>query len=277
MPHDGTPGLAGGSEGRDLRPVNEFISHMPLAFAAGLISVFSPCVMPLMPAYLSLISGVSVEEMEQGVGDKALRRRVIRACLGFVCGFSTVFILMGIGAVAVGHTVRAWHFDLLGFEIGVAQIAGALIVLFGLHMTGWLPLGILNRDTRLQVEVGNRSVLSTYLVGGGFALGWSPCIGPILSTVLAMAGSEETVWQGTGLLAVYSAGLAIPFLAAGWSIEFFFKAFSRVKHHFRALEIVSGTILMAVGVLLMTDQFSRLNSQFAFLADFVTRAERALQ
>jgi cytochrome c-type biogenesis protein len=92
-----------------------------------------------------------------------------------------------------------------------------------------------------------------------------------------MAGSEETVWQGTGLLAVYSAGLAIPFLAAGWSIEFFFKAFSRVKHHFRALEIVSGTILMAVGVLLMTDQFSRLNSQFAFLADFVTRAERALQ
>ena len=207
---------------------------MPLAFAAGLISVFSPCVMPLMPAYLSLISGVSVEEMEQGVGDKALRRRVIRACLGFVCGFSTVFILMGIGAVAVGHTVRTWHFDLLGFEIGVAQIAGALIVLFGLHMTGWLPLGILNRDTRLQVEVGNRSVLSTYLVGGGFALGWSPCIGPILSTVLAMAGSEETVWQGTGLLAVYSAGLAIPFLAAGWSIEFFFKAFSRVKHHFRA-------------------------------------------
>ena len=99
----------------------EFASHVPLAFAAGLLSVFSPCVMPLMPAYLSLISGISVEEMEEGSGDVALRARVIRACLGFVLGFSVVFIVMGIGAVAIGHTVRAWRLDVGGIEIGVAQ------------------------------------------------------------------------------------------------------------------------------------------------------------
>ena len=108
--------------------MSEFASHIPLAFGAGLISVFSPCVMPLMPAYLSLISGVSVEEMEKGVGDSALRRRVIRACLGFIAGFSTVFILMGIGAVTIGHTVRTWHMDVMGLEIGAIQVVGVLIL-----------------------------------------------------------------------------------------------------------------------------------------------------
>jgi cytochrome c-type biogenesis protein len=257
--------------------MSEFASHIPLAFAAGLISVFSPCVMPLMPAYLSLISGVSVEDMEKGVGDSALRRRVIRACLGFIAGFSTVFILMGIGAVTIGHTVRTWHMDVLGLEIGAIQVVGVLIVLFGLHMTGLVPISFLYRDTRVHVEVKQRSLLATYLVGGGFAMGWSPCIGPILSSVLALAGSRETVIEGTVLLAVYSAGLAVPFLAAGWSIEFFFRAFARMKHQFRRLEVVSGVILMVVGALMTTNQFSRLNSQFSFMADFVARAERAIQ
>ena len=257
--------------------MTEFASHVPLAFAAGLISVFSPCVMPLMPAYLSLISGVSVEEMEKGVGDSGLRKRVIRACLGFIAGFSTVFILMGIGAVTLGHTVRTWHMDVFGLEIGAIQVVGVLITLFGLHMTGLVPISFLYRDTRVQVEVKERSLLATYLVGGGFAMGWSPCIGPILSSVLALAGSRETVLEGTALLAVYSAGLAVPFLAAGWSIEFFFRAFARMKHHFRRLEVASGVILMSVGVLMATNQFSRLNSQFSFLADFVARAERAIQ
>ncbi|MBW2382852.1 MAG: cytochrome c biogenesis protein CcdA [Deltaproteobacteria bacterium] len=257
--------------------VMEFASHAPLAFAAGLLSVFSPCVMPLMPAYLSLISGISVEEMEEGCGDAALRARVIRACLGFVAGFSTVFIIMGIGAVAIGHTIRTWRISLLGLEIGIAQIAGVVIVLLGLHMTGLVRIPILYRDTRLQFKMNERSFLSTFLVGAGFALGWSPCIGPILSSVLALAGSRETVVQGTALLAIYSAGLAIPFLLAGWSIEYFFKAFARVKQHFRKLEVASGLMLMAVGMLLVTDQFTRLNSQFSFLVEFVTRAEQALQ
>jgi cytochrome c-type biogenesis protein len=257
--------------------MNELASQVSLAFAAGLLSVFSPCVMPLMPAYLSLISGISVEEMEDGVGDLALRRRVIRACLGFVCGFSVVFVLMGIGAVAIGHTIRSWRVEVFSFELGIAQLAGILIVLLGLHMTGLVPIRLLYRDTRMQFKINERSFLSTFLVGAGFAFGWSPCIGPILSGVLTMAGSRDTVVQGTLLLSVYSAGLAIPFLLAGWSIEYFFRAFSRIKQHFRKLEVASGMMLMAVGLLLVTDQFSRLNSQFGFLTEFITRAERVLQ
>jgi cytochrome c-type biogenesis protein len=257
--------------------MTDFFSHAPLAFAAGLLSVLSPCVMPLMPAYLSLISGISVEDMEQSAGDAVQRRRVMRACTGFVLGFSTVFILMGVGAVAVGHTLRTWRLDVMGLEVGAAQIAGALIVLLGLHMTGLVPIAALYRDTRMQFKINHRSFVSTYLVGAGFALGWSPCIGPILSTVLTLAGSRDTMLQGTLLLTVYSAGLAVPFLAAGWSIEYFFRAFRRVRGHFRTIQIVSGALMMGVGMLLVTQQFDRLNSQFSFLANLVNSAEKMLQ
>jgi len=258
--------------------MTELSSQAWLAFAAGLLSVFSPCVMPLMPAYLSLVSGISVEDMlEEGAHDAALRRRVMRACLGFVSGFSAVFIAMGVGAVALGHTIRSWRAEILGLEFGVAQIAGVLIVLMGLHLTGLLPIRLLYRDTRFQFNAKRRSFLSTFVVGAGFALGWSPCIGPILSTVLTLAGSRETVLQGTILLAIYSAGLAIPFLLAGWSIEYFFRAFSRVKRHFRKLELASGLMLMAVGAMLVTNRFAWLNTQFRFLTDFLNAAERALQ
>jgi len=255
----------------------EILAQAPLAFAAGLLSVFSPCVMPLMPAYLSLLSGISVEEMQDHDADRPIRRHVMRACVGFVLGFSTVFVLMGIGAVAIGHTIRTWRADVLGLEFGVAQLAGVLIIVLGIHMTGWLPIRALYRDTRIDFKVSDRSFASAFLVGMGFAFGWSPCIGPILSSVLALAGSRDTVAQGTMLLAIYSAGLAIPFLAAGWSIDHFFRAFSRIKRHFRKLELGSGLLLVAVGILLVTDQFSRLNSQFTFLTRFVTAAERAIQ
>jgi cytochrome c-type biogenesis protein len=257
--------------------MSELASQAPLAFAAGLLSILSPCVMPLMPAYLSLISGISVEEMQQSGSDGLQRRKVMRGCFGFVGGFSTVFVSMGIGAVAIGHTVRTWRADVFGLEFGIAQIAGVVIMLLGLHMTGLVPIRLLYRDTRMSFKISERSFLSTYLVGAGFAFGWSPCIGPILSSVLALAGSRETMGQGTALLMIYSLGLAIPFLAAGWSINYFFRVFARVKMHFRKLELASGFLLMAVGVLLVTDQFTRLNSQFAFLARFVNAAERVIQ
>ncbi len=255
----------------------ELASHAPLAFAAGLLSVLSPCVMPLMPAYLSLISGISVEDMEHSSHDAEQRRRVMRACVGFVLGFSTVFVAMGVGAVAVGHTLRTWRLDLMGLEIGAAQIAGALIILLGLHMTGLVPIAPLYRDTRMQFKINHRSFVSTFVVGAGFALGWSPCIGPILSTVLTLAGSRDTMLQGTLLLTIYSAGLAVPFLAAGWSIEYFFRAFRRIRGHFRAIQVVSGALMMGVGLLLVTEQLDRLNSHFSFMADLVSSAERMLQ
>lgn len=248
-----------------------------LAFAAGLLSVLSPCVLPLLPAYLSLISGISVEEMREGTEDVAMRGRVMRACVGFVCGFSSVFILMGVGAVAAGHVLRTWRADLFGWEFGVSQVAGVVIVVLGLHMTGLSPIRALYRDTRFEFKVSQRSFLSSFVIGSGFALGWSPCIGPILAAILTVAGHRETALQGVGLLAVYSAGLAVPFLAAGWSINTFFRGFQRIRMHFRKLEIASGMVLVGVGFLLITDQFSALNRRFSFMSEFINAAERALQ
>jgi cytochrome c-type biogenesis protein len=252
-------------------------SHSYLAFVAGLLSVLSPCVLPLMPAYLSLISGISVEEMREGADDARMRSRVMRACFGFVAGFSLVFVLLGVGAVAAGHIVRTWELQVFGIGIGVSQIAGAVIMLFGLHMTGLVPIRALYRDTRTQFQINEHSFLSSLLIGAGFALGWSPCIGPILATILTLAGSKETMLQGVGLLLIYSGGLAVPFLIAGWSIEYFFEAFHRIKHHFRKFEIVSGLILMLVGVLLLTDQLTLLNRQFQFMANWIGTIEKAMQ
>jgi cytochrome c-type biogenesis protein len=161
-----------------------------LAFAAGLLSVLSPCVLPLLPAYLSLVSGLTVDEMRDGESDAELRARVMRACLGFVAGFTLVFVVLGIGAVAVGRVVRTWRLALFGFEIGMSQIAAMLILLLGLHMAGITPIRALYRDTRLPSSGGTvrHGAASAALVGAGFALGWSPCIGPILAAILTLAG-----------------------------------------------------------------------------------------
>jgi cytochrome c-type biogenesis protein len=248
-----------------------------LAFVAGLLSVLSPCVLPLMPAYLSLISGITVEELREGSERGPVRRRVMGACLGFVCGFSLVFVVMGLSAVGLGHLLRTARWSILGLEFGVAQIAGLLVIGLGLHMTGLVPVRLLYRDTRPHLRVSEHSFASSLLVGAGFALGWSPCIGPILATILTLAGARESALEGAWLLAVYSAGLAVPFLLAGWSVEHFFAAFQRIKRHFRALEIASGAILVGVGVLLLTDSLSMLNSRMRFLTDWLSAAEKALQ
>jgi len=257
--------------------MTELGSHSYLAFAAGLLSVLSPCVLPLMPAYLSLISGISVEEMREGADDARMRSHVMRGCFGFVAGFTVVFVIMGVGAVAAGQIVRTWEIQVMGVEIGVSQIAGVVIALFGLHMTGLVPIRALYRDTRFQFQINHHSFASSMLIGGGFALGWSPCIGPILATILTLAGSEETVVQGVALLLIYSGGLAVPFLVAGWSIEYFFEAFHRIKHHFRAFEIGSGLILVVVGMLLVSGHLTSLNRQFQFMSEWVGALEKSLQ
>lgn len=254
----------------------ESIGAVGAAFAAGMLSFLSPCVMPLMPAYLSLISGLSVEEMQESSEDGSLRWRVMTSCFGFVGGFSTVFILLGASATWVGRTLRTWHAQVLGVDIGIAQIAGVVIIVMGLHIAGLLPVHLFFRDTRFQIRSRKRSLVGTYLVGAAFAFGWSPCVGPILSGILTVAASRQTVVEGVGLLAVYSAGLAVPFLLTGWSIEYFFRFFDRIKHHFRKLEVVSGTLLVAIGVLVLTDQLTRLNSYFVFLNNVVATLEKTL-
>lgn len=248
-----------------------------LAFAAGVLSVLSPCVLPLMPAYLSLISGITVEEMQEGGENRALRARVLRACLGFIAGFSAVFVLLGVGAFSIGQRLRSWHLDLFGLEVGFGQLMGVIVVFLGLHMAGLTPIRALYRDTRFHLRVADHSALSTFLVGATFALGWSPCIGPILATILGLAAVRESALQGALLLSVYSAGLAVPFLLAGWSIELFFGAFQRIKQHFHKLEVGSGMVLVAVGLLLVSGNLTWLNSKLAFLSGWLMRVEQGLQ
>ena len=257
--------------------MSELGSHAYLAFAAGLLSVLSPCVLPLMPAYLSLISGITVEQMREGTHDAVLRRRVMLSCVGFVAGFSLVFIVLGVSAVSIGQVVRTWEVSVFGLGIGFGQIMGAVVILLGLHMAGITPMRALYRDTRFHPKVTRHGFASSFLVGSAFALGWSPCIGPILASILGLAAVRESAMQGAALLTIYSAGLAVPFLVAGWSIEYFFAAFKRIKLHFRKLELVSGLILMGVGLLLVTNQLSTLNRRFSFMADWLAAAERALQ
>jgi cytochrome c-type biogenesis protein len=254
----------------------ESLGGVVAAFAAGMLSFLSPCVMPLMPAYLSLISGLSVEEIQEAEPGSALRRRIGRACLGFVAGFSTVFIALGASATAVGRVLRTADVTIFGFQFGIAQLAGVVIVLMGLHIAGLLPIHLLYRDAHVRVEGRQRSVAGAYLVGAAFAFGWSPCVGPILSGILAVAASRDTVLQGVGLLTVYSAGLAVPFLLTGYSLEYFFRVFGRVKRYFRALELASGALLVGIGVLVLTDQLTRLNNYFVFLNRVVSALEQAL-
>jgi cytochrome c-type biogenesis protein len=243
------------------------------AFGAGVVSVLSPCVMPLMPAYLSLISGLSVEELREGEGRPDLRRRVLLGCAGFVAGFSTVFVLLGASATAVGRVLQTWRVEILGLEVSAVQLAGLVIVAMGLHLLGWLRIPFLYRDTRFHHAAAPRSFVGTYLVGAAFAFGWSPCVGPILGGILTIAGSRDTVYQGMGLLAVYSLGLGLPFFLAGWSIEAFLRAFARLKRHFRRIEMASGALLVALGVLVATGRLSALNEYFVFLNHVVERAE----
>ena len=249
------------------------------AFAAGLLSVLSPCVMPLMPAYLSLISGLSVDDLrgEQGAeAAGAQRARVLRGSLGFVSGFSTVFVLLGASATVIGRTLITWQVVVGGVEIGFVQLAGAVIVLMGLHLMGWLPIQLLYRDAHLGRRFEPKGFLGTFLVGAAFAFGWSPCVGPILGGILTLAGGRETVYQGMLLLAVYSAGLAVPFLLAGWSVSAFFRVFERMKRHLRRVEVVAGVLLVGVGLLVATNRLAMLNDYFLFLNDVVAAAEEAL-
>jgi cytochrome c-type biogenesis protein len=246
------------------------------AFGAGVISVLSPCVMPLLPAYLSLVSGLSVEDLREGEGRPELRRRVLLGCAGFVAGFSTVFVLLGASATAVGRVLQTWRLEIAGVEIAAAQLAGLVIVAMGLHLLGWLPIPLLYRDARFQGSAAPRSLVGTYLVGAAFAFGWSPCVGPILGGILTLAGSRDTVHEGMALLAVYSLGLGVPFFLAGASLDLFFRALGRVRPHFRRIEIAAGVLLVALGVLVASNQLTVLNGYFRFLNRVVETAEQWL-
>jgi cytochrome c-type biogenesis protein len=233
---------------------------LPLAvFVAGLISFLSPCVLPLVPGYVSLISGVGIEQLKLQEGQ--LLRKVMLNSAAFIVGFSVVFITLGAISTEVGQ-VLAQYKSLL------ARIAGVIIILFGLHLTGIFQIKALLADTRLHSLKGGTSAWGAFVIGFAFAFGWTPCVGPILAVVLGFAAAQDTVWKGIFLLAIYSAGLAVPFLLTSLGIERFLKFYNRFKFHMHAVEVASGVLLIALGILLVMGRFALLSGYFSFLNRF---------
>ena len=217
------------------------------AFGAGFLSFISPCVLPLIPGYISYVSGMSLEEMRSA--DTGARRRLIFTTLLFILGFSIIFMAMGASASAIGALL------LKNLRI-VQKIAGVIIIILGLHLAGVFRIGFLHRDTRIQTSRKPASPLGALVVGMAFGFGWTPCIGPILGGILAIAGSKSTVGEGVLLLAVYSAGLGVPFFLTSLAIDKFFAASAKVRRYYRIIEMVAGVLLVILGILMFTGRFT---------------------
>jgi len=219
------------------------------AFAAGFLSFVSPCVLPLIPGYISFVSGVSVEEMRGDAAPTTSRLQVFITSLAFVIGFSLVFIALGASATAIGKFLFA-KLPLL------SKIAGVILIIFGLHTMGVFRLAFLETEKRVHSQRKPAGPLGAMLVGVAFAFGWTPCIGPILGGILAIAGSRNSVAEGITLLAVYSLGLGIPFLLTSLAINQFFGAAKKIRRYYHAIELASGALLVLIGVLIMTGQLT---------------------
>ena len=223
------------------------------AFLAGTLSFLSPCVLPLVPPYLCFITGQTLEDLAGDARDeKALRREVLAAALAFVLGFATVFTVLGATASVIGQLVRE-HMLLL------AQLAGVLIILMGLHFLGVFKFALLHRRAQYQHHVKPAGILGSYAVGLAFAFGWTPCIGPVLATILAVAASEAHAGQGAVLLAVYSAGLGVPFLLAALMVDGFLGFLARFRRHLGVVEKVTGGLLVLTGIAFLTGAMQELS------------------
>jgi cytochrome c-type biogenesis protein len=235
------------------------------AFFAGVLSFISPCVLPLVPGYISFVSGVSFDEMQRAstAGASRARRQMLLTSFAFVVGFSLVFIAFGASASALGRT-------LMHQRAILEKIAGALVIVFGLHLAGIFRIKWLDQDTRIQTKGRPAGPLGALLVGVAFAFGWTPCIGPILGGILTIAGSKDTVGEGVGLLAVYSAGLGVPFLLTSLAIDRFFVASARIRRYYRPIELVAGGLLIVLGVLIFTDRFTILSKYIDRLFPWLT-------
>jgi cytochrome c-type biogenesis protein len=220
------------------------------ALLAGLVSFLSPCVLPLVPPYLVYLAGTSLERLADDDPKTGSIKDIVLAALLFVGGFSTVFVALGASASVIGAVIRAYSAEL-------AIVAGIAIIVMGMHFLGVFRIGLLHRQKRVEM-VQPVGLWGAYAMGLAFAFGWTPCIGPILAAILAVAASEQTVAKGAGLLAVYSAGLGIPFLLAALAIEPFAEFLVRFRRHLVHMERVMGGLLVLTGI--------------AFLTGFVTRA-----
>src|SRR5215831_171360 len=237
------------------------LGQIAVAFAAGLISFLSPCVLPLVPGYISIISGSSLDQLKAQRDDGKLLRTVLMNSIMFIVGFSITFILLGATATWLGQVLLS-RMRLLG------QIAGLVLIAFGIHLIGIIKFNFLYKDKRFHNVEKPRGLFGALVLGLAFAFGWTPCIGPILAGIMTIASTKETVTEGMFLLAVYSAGLGIPFLLTSLALNQFLAFYGRFKRHFHAVEIVSGALVVVVGLLILTGSLSRLATYFAFLNRF---------
>ncbi len=226
------------------------------AFAAGLLSFLSPCVLPLVPSYLSFVTGLGMEELESG--DAELRRTTLIHSLLFVAGFSSIFLALGASASFLGQILRE-------YQLWIARIGGVIVLFFGLHLLGLTPIRWLQRERRMHLERKPVGYIGSFVVGVTFGAGWTPCIGPILGGILTFAATRQTLGEGVQLLAFYSAGLAVPFILSAVGFTWFLATFKRLRRHIVWVERASGALLVLVGLLLLSGQFTMLASWAANL------------
>ncbi len=219
-----------------------------IAFTAGLLSFLSPCVLPLVPSYLTFVTGMSLEDLQQGVN----RRATFIHSILFVLGFSIIFVLLGAAASFLGQFFRY-------YEVWIARVGGVIIIVLGLHLAGVFRLTPLMRERRVHLADKPVGYLGTLGVGVAFGAGWTPCIGPILGAILTYGFSQDTMWAGVGLLSVYSLGLAVPFLLAALALDWFLQVFKRFRRWMPAVEKASGVLLIFLGILLVTGRFTVLS------------------
>ena len=223
-----------------------------VAFSAGLLSFLSPCVLPLFPSYVSFVTGMSVADLTADLGS-AVRRRILLHAIAFVLGFSLVFVALGASFSVAGQV-------LFGYRDWIRRIGGALIVFFGLYIAGVLRVGFLGRTQQWQLREKPAGYAGSFLVGVTFAVGWTPCVGPILGAILSLAGTSETVGRGVGLLVAYSAGLGVPFLVSALALGPFLRFFKGYRPFIPAVERAAGVLLVFVGVLVFTNYYAFFNS-----------------
>lgn len=225
------------------------------AFIAGLLSFLSPCVLPLIPSFITYITGLSFTDLQAEHPSHKVREQTIIHTLLFIAGFTVVFVLLGASATFIGGFMQE-HMT------SIRRVGGLLIIVFGIHVSGLVPIHLLLGEKRLTIHRKPAGFLGSFLVGLAFAAGWTPCIGPILASILMVAATEETVYKGIALLLVYSLGLAIPFFLASLAMHQFMVFFNRFKKHIRLMEIITGVFLVVVGIMIFSNSLSVVQRYF---------------
>jgi cytochrome c-type biogenesis protein len=231
-----------------------------IAFTAGVLSFVSPCVLPLVPSYLTYITGVSFHELTDAKAKAKLRWLTISHSVLFILGFSTIFVLMGASASYLGQVLARYQYWIM-------KVGGVLIILLGIHFTGIINLPFLQMEKRFEIRKKPLGYVGSFFVGIIFAAGWTPCIGPILSTILIYASASKSFTTGVFLLTIYSMGLGVPFFLASLAFSSFLSAFERIKRYMRVITVVSGLFLIAIGILFLTDTFKEINTYLNMLGN----------